>query len=459
MAVATVALLVVAIVDIGPPTHGARTATEIVTAADGVVQSTVSGSGNVEPAVQEVVNFRTSGTLQAIYVHVGEHVHKGQLLAELNPSSAQLALDQAQLDLTAAQDNLNSAQSADPAGTGSSSAAATAVSPAARRGGVPGTASGGSTTASGASSRGSGAAAPGGLASPSPATIASDQAAVDGATEQVDNAEQTLADAKLYAPISGTVVSLENISPGDSVSTAASGRSTSAASPGSPSASATGGALAAAGLGSSSSSSSSSSGFAEIVNTSALTMTVPLSESDISAVKVSQPATVTLDALTGVQLAAHVSAISPVGSNSSGVVSYDVTLTLDQSSPEVRPGMSAEASIITAQASGVTLPNAAVPGTGSLATVHVRSGGRTVARQVVVGLRGTGRTQIVSGLSAGQQVVVTETLPPLGSVSISSSATSSGTLGPAGGFGGGALGGAGLGGFGARRLFRRALDG
>lgn len=458
MAVTTVALLVAAIVDIGPPTHGARTATEIVTAADGVVQSIVSGSGNVEPAVQEVVNFRTSGTLQAIYVHVGEHVHKGQLLAELNPSSAQLALDQAQLDLTAAQDNLNSAQSADPAGTGSSSAAATAVSWAARRGDAPGTASGGSTTASGASSRGSGAGAPGGLASPSPATIASDQAAVDGATEQVDNAEQTLADTKLYAPISGTVVSLENISPGDSVSTAASGRSTSAASPGSPSASATGGALAAAGLGSSSSS-SSSSGFAEIVNTSALTMTEPLSESDISAVRVGQPATVTLDALTGVQLAARVSAVSPVGSNSSGVVSYDVTLTLDQSSPEVRPGMSAEASIITAQASGVTLPNAAVPGTGSLATVHVRSGGRTVARQVVVGLRGTSRTQIVSGLSAGQQVVVTETLPPLGSVSISSSATSSGTLGPAGGFGGGALRGAGLGGFGARRLFRRALGG
>ena len=87
-------------------------------------------------------------------------------------------------------------------------------------------------------------------------------------------------------------------------------------------------------------------------------MTVAFSESDISKVKVGQPATITMDALSGVELASHVSAISTVGTTSSGVVSYDATLTLDQTDSRVKPGMSASASVIVGQAQGVTVPNA-----------------------------------------------------------------------------------------------------
>ena len=57
-----------------------------------------------------------------------------------------------------------------------------------------------------------------------------------------------------------------------------------------------------------------------------MTMTVAFSESDISKIKVGQPATVTLEALSGVELAAHVSSISTLGTTSSSVVSYDATL-------------------------------------------------------------------------------------------------------------------------------------
>ncbi len=170
-------------------------------------------------------------------------------------------------------------------------------------------------------------------------------------------------------------------------------------------------------------------------------MTVAFSESDISSVHVGQPATVTLDALAGVQLAAHVSSIALVGSTSSSVVSYDATLTLDQNDSRVKPGMSASASVITAQASGVTVPNAAVTGSGSLGTVNLMKNGKEVSQQVVVGVRGDSRTQIISGVSAGDQLVITIALPSL-STSTGSSGTGSGTLG------GGTLGGAGAGGFG-----------
>ena len=70
--------------------------------------------------------------------------------------------------------------------------------------------------------------------------------------------------------------------------------------------------------------------------------------------------------------------------------------------------MSASASVVTAQAQGVNLPNRAVGGTGSLTTVNLVKNGKSVSTPVAVGLRGDSRTQIVSGLHAGQQVVVTD---------------------------------------------------
>jgi macrolide-specific efflux system membrane fusion protein len=183
-------------------------------------------------------------------------------------------------------------------------------------------------------------------------------------------------------------------------------------------------------------------------------MTVAFSESDISKVAVGQPATVSLDALAGVQLAAHVSSIAPVGTTSSSVVSYDATLTLDQNDNRVKPGMSASASVITGSASGVTVPNAAVTGSGSLGTVTLVKNGKDVTQQVVVGLRGDSRTQIISGVKAGDQLVITIALP---SLSTSTGSLGSGTLG-GGGLGGlGGLGGGGgffRGGGGGGALFR-----
>jgi hypothetical protein len=112
--------------------------------------------------------------------------------------------------------------------------------------------------------------------------------------------------------------------------------------------------------------------------------------------------------------------------------------------------------VIVKQAHGVTVPNAAITGAGSLSTVDVSKDGKTEQQQVVTGLAGDSRTVIVSGLSAGQQLVVRTTLPSLSSSSSSSSSTgATGTLG--GGTGGlGGAGGFGGAGGGAARFFRGA---
>jgi uncharacterized membrane protein YgcG len=183
-------------------------------------------------------------------------------------------------------------------------------------------------------------------------------------------------------------------------------------------------------------------------------MSVSFSESDITSVKVGQPATVTMEALSGVELGAHVTSISPVGSSSSGVVSYSATLTLDQNNSQVRPGMSATAAVITGQAQGVTVPNGAITGAGSTGTVQLSQNGKTVTKEVVLGLRGTSRTLVVSGLKAGDQLVETITLPALSSSTSTTSSNSSGTLG-----GGSAFPGGGGGFFGGGGGFRALLRG
>jgi multidrug efflux pump subunit AcrA (membrane-fusion protein) len=474
LAVVAVAIAVLAVAQIGPPTSSARTSTQIVTAGNGIVQSTVSGSGNVEAGADLNVNFQTSGTLSNVYVKAGQHVTKGQLLATLDSTAAQLSLDQAEQNLTAAEDQLSTAQTNAATSTTSSTASTaslntssgsgttefvsntttvpttttttpattttqtttttpkpttqttpTTTKPATTAPTAPttsGAATSGGGGSTGSASTGSGSSGSGNSTSTtSPAgTVASAQAAVYSAEASVTSAQTALAATKLYAPISGTIVSLANLAPGDSVSagSTSSASTSSTSSSGSGSSTSGGAGTTAGGLGGSSSSSSSTSGgssspFAEIVNTSTMTMTVAFSESDISKVKVGQPATVTLDALTGVELGAHVSAISTVGTTSSSVVSYNATLTLDQTDSRVKPGMSASASVVVAQAQGVNVPNSAVSGTGSIATVTLVRNGKQTQQQVAVGLRGDNRTQIVSGLNAGDQLAVTTTLPPL----------------------------------------------
>ena len=81
-----------------------------VTAASGTVLSTVSASGTVQTSNQLNVNFQNSGTLIEVDVAAGQAVTQGQVLAKIDPTSAQQALTIAQAQLASAQAQLASAQ-------------------------------------------------------------------------------------------------------------------------------------------------------------------------------------------------------------------------------------------------------------------------------------------------------------------------------------------------------------
>jgi len=164
-------------------------------------------------------------------------------------------------------------------------------------------------------------------------------------------------------------------------------------------------------------------------------------ESDVAKLAVGQPATVTVSALGGAQLAAHIAAINPVASSSSSVVQYTVTFALDRANRQLQPGMTANVAVNVAEKDNVLqVPSAAVTGSGRNARVTVSKNGVSQTVPVVAGLAGDSSTEIVSGLTAGQTYVTSTT------VARSTTGAATGTTTTPGVRGGGGLGGGGFGG-------------
>jgi hypothetical protein len=168
----------------------------------------------------------------------------------------------------------------------------------------------------------------------------------------------------------------------------------------------------------------------------AMQLVVALSESDIGNVHVGQIATLTIEALNGRKVAAHVTRVAQTPTSTSGAVSYDVTFRLDQGATGLKVGMSATADVVIKQAEGVNVPTSAIKG----GSVTVLRGGKQLSERVTTGLAGDSSTIVLSGLKAGETVV----LPSTGASSSSGSSLGSrGKLG-SGGLGSSLGGGGGL---------------
>ncbi len=146
-----------------------------------------------------------------------------------------------------------------------------------------------------------------------------------------------------------------------------------------------------------------------------LQVLVPISEISIAQVALGQSAAVTADALPGETFHGTVGEIAPAGLTSQGVATFNVTV--DVAHPgDLRAGMSADVSIRVASLRHVLLvPNEALSGYGRQATLQVVVHGTPKLRHVVMGLSNETDTEILSGLTAGTEVVTaqasTGTLP------------------------------------------------
>ena len=264
-------------------------------------------------------------------------------------------------------------------------------------------------------------------APPTDATLAGDQASVDNAMAQLDTAQTNLNQTVLTAPVAGTVATINGQVGGQS------GGSSSSSSSSSSSASST------------ASSGSAGSGFMTLTDLTSLQVVAGFSESDAAKVQLGQAATVTFNALPNQNLQGKVSQIDVNSQTVNNVVTYNVTVSIVNPPPSLKPGMTANVSVTTAARDNVlTLPSSAVSGNGSTTTLQVQGAtGKPVTRIVTVGLRGDTNVEITSGLAAGDKVVITRST---GGTSGTNSARLPGGFGGGGGLGGVVVGGGGGGG-------------
>jgi RND family efflux transporter MFP subunit len=205
-----------------------------------------------------------------------------------------------------------------------------------------------------------------------PQQLVADQSNIDAARAVVDVARQNLAQAELTSPIAGTVGQVA-LTPGQEVATA----------PSTPE--------------------------ITIIGAGGSQVTTTIDAAVAGEAKVGDQVQVTPDgsqnALTG-----RVLAIGVLPTNTD----YPVTIALDDPTTPLPEGGGANVSIRVASATHVlTVPTSAVTLTRTGATVEVLKNGTQTPVRVAIGATGPERTQIKSGLNAGDQVILANLSQPM----------------------------------------------
>lgn len=470
---AAVAAVVVAGVGLAVTLKGNAGATSysVREAGIGDVTEQVAAVGTVEATNQADANFGVSGTVTSVEVAVGDQVSAGQTLAALDFTSFEVAVQQAQANLAVAEAQLESAESA---ATSTTTTSTTTSSPCSSTGSTGPTSSTGSTGSTGPTgptgptgSTGSTGSGPTGSTGSGPKQVGQsgstttsptststtttmlgpinsssscsnensgrgssssgssrmgdqgsgaagansnplsqvyrDKASLYEDQGDLDTAEQNLAAATLKAPISGTVYQV-GIATGDHVS---SGLSEAIST------------VSAAASGS-----SGSSAAVKIVDTGGYDVVCDVSSTDIAEMSYGDSAVTTL--ASGGQVNGVVTSIADTPMSSNGTTYFPVEVTVEGEHGPLNSGTNADVEIMVAHRQDVlSVPTSAVHTDGRTASVSLLVDGHVVHRRVRVGVAGPVRTQITSGLEAGQQVVLANENQPIPSSTV--------TGGPGGG--------------------------
>jgi len=319
----------------------------------GTLTTSISASGNV--VVDKSVNIdpTITGTVANLSVNVGDAVKKGQLLFTIVNDQLGVSADQAQTSYTQAQSSVESAQ--------------------ANLKQAQSTYNADKKSGSGASGK----------------QKSADKDKIDAAKISVTAAEQSLIASAaslqyqqqnagkrtVTSSMNGTVNAV-NIKNGDDLSKLSSGSSRQVPM--------------------------------IIGDLGTLKAQAQVNEVDVSSVSIGQKAMLTFNAIDGLSISGKVEKIDSLGTLTSGVVTYNVTIGFDSLDPRIRPGMSVSAAIITGVKQDVLIvPNSAVKSQNGGSFVQVLKSGQTVPQQVAVevGISNNTNAEIISGINVGDNVV------------------------------------------------------
>ena len=298
VAIALIAIIATLVINAQPAgTNGP--VTDMVT--EGTFTTTVEAKGQLKPISASVVSPSVDGTVEKINVQAGQSVNEGDVLMTIKNDALDSAVSEAQRAVAAAQEDLNNAKVA--------LAAAQAA---------PTTDSDGSTGPSDANANAN-------AVSTAQRNLASAQAALEQATAKA--AERTV-----KAPSSGSIVEL-NAKVGATV---------------------TGGMI----MGESDTSGGKQC--MQIADLSKMKVTVQVGEKDIAKIAVGQSANVTYPAFPDIVSQGTVTAIASVANSDTangggGSATFNVDILIEAPDARLKPGMTAEVSVVTEQLDDVVM--------------------------------------------------------------------------------------------------------
>ena len=133
---------------------------------------------------------------------------------------------------------------------------------------------------------------------------------------------------------------------------------------------------------------------------------ISLNEVDIVKIQKDQKVTLSFDAIEKLQVTGSVVEIDTLGTITSGVVTYGVIIAFDSEDERVKPGMSVSTEIVIAEKQDIlSVPSAAIKFQGDEAYVEILKRSEPARQTVEIGINNDNFTEIISGLTEGQEIV------------------------------------------------------
>ena len=342
------------------PTASATSSHRLFPVVRTTLSQTLSATGTIEPTTTDTLSFDASGQVTNVYATVGQRVTAGQNLATMESASLRAQVAQAKATLAEDQSRLSQDE-------------ASAMKGAGEVGGEQ---------------------------------IAADQATVNADQSQVDSADAALSGATLTSPIDGIVATV-GLTVGEQVSGGSGSGGGGADSGSGTDGGSSGGTDSGSGDSGSGGSDSGSSDTSITVISASDVVDANVGASVVNHIKVGDPVVITTEGANG-PVAGTVASIGLTADTSSGVATFPVVIDVTGTPSGLYAGASASVTITYHQVAHVlAVPAAAVlPGPGGKAAVHVMVNGHQMTKTVTTGLTVNGLTQITSGLTAGERVVV-----------------------------------------------------
>ena len=300
--IALIAIVATLIIN-AQPQGATNPVTDMVT--EGTFTTTVEAKGQLKPISASVVSPSVDGTVEQINVQTGQSVNEGDVLMTIKNDELDRNVAEAQRAVAAAQEDLANAQKA---------AAAAQAAP--------------TTDTDGASAAAAGAAS---NASTDTSAVSAAQRSLASAQANLDQANAKAAGRTVTAPSSGSIVEL-NAKVGATV---------------------TGGMI----MGETDTSGGKQC--MQIADLSKMKVTVQVGEKDIAKIAVGQSANVTYPAFPDIVSQGTVTAIASVANSDSnysgGSVTFNVDILIEAPDSRLKPGMTAEVSVVTEQLDDVVM--------------------------------------------------------------------------------------------------------